>query len=58
MSLLSLSGLKLTYLVGPDGVPACILKKCAIVLSGPLTFIFNGLLRASHLEEFVYKSFA
>lgn len=53
----SLSGLKLTYLPGPDGVPACILRKCAVVLSGPLTFIFNGLLRAGHFPSIWKSSF-
>ena len=51
----SLFGLKLTYLPGPDGVPASILRKCAVVLSGPLTRIFNGLLRAGYFPS-IWKS--
>ena len=47
----SLSGLKLAYFPGPDGVPACTLRKCAIVLSGPLTVIFNGLLRVGYFQS-------
>ena len=55
---MSLSGLKLIYLPGPDGVSAFILRKCVVVLSGPLTFIlFNGLLRADYFPPICKSSF-
>ena len=53
----SLPGLKFTYLPGPDGVPTCILRKCAVVLNDPLTFIFNGLLKASYFPSIWKSSF-
>ena len=52
-----LSGQKLTYLPGPDGVPAYILRECAVGLSGPLTIIFNVLLRAGYFPAIWKSSF-
>ena len=37
-----LSSIKVHKAIGPDAIPNWILKDCALILSGPLTSIFNS----------------
>ncbi|XP_075157713.1 uncharacterized protein LOC142230979 [Haematobia irritans] len=41
----NLRTLKSTFNAGPDGIPSCILKQCADILSYPLSLLFNKSLK-------------
>ena len=41
MVLAALRRLKLSFAAGPDGIPSCVLKRCAYALSSTLAKLFN-----------------
>ncbi|XP_075162973.1 uncharacterized protein LOC142235596 [Haematobia irritans] len=53
----NLRTLKSTFNAGPDGIPSCILKQCADILSYPLSLLFNKSLKSGNLPNIWKQSY-